>query len=77
MLSVQLFEQARAELPSLMAEIEGGELSNLREWLREKVHQHGRKFTLDELTERVLGTGLSAGPYLAYLKERYGEIYGL
>jgi carboxypeptidase Taq len=77
MLSVQLFERAKAEMPDLATEIERGELSNLRQWLREKVHQHGRKFTLDQLTARVLGTSLSSGPYLAYLRERYGEIYGL
>jgi carboxypeptidase Taq len=77
MLSVQLFDQAKAEVPDLLAEIERGELSNLRQWLGEKVHQHGRKFTLDELTERVLGTGLSSESYLAYLRDRYGEIYGL
>jgi carboxypeptidase Taq len=77
MLSVQLFEQAKGEVPALMAEIERGELGSVREWLREKVHRHGRKFTLNELTERVLGTGLSSGPYLAYLRERYGGIYGL
>jgi carboxypeptidase Taq len=77
MLSVQLFEWATAEVPDLMAEIECGQLGSLRQWLVEKVHRHGRKFTLDELTARVLGTGLRAEPYLAYLRERYGEIYGL
>jgi carboxypeptidase Taq len=77
MLSVQLFEQAKADVPALVAEIERGQLSSLREWMREAIHQHGRKFTLDELTERALGEGLSPEPYLAYLRERYGEIYDL
>ena len=77
MLSVQLWEQAQSEVPDLVAQIERGELTSLREWMREAIHQHGRKFTLDELTERALGEGPSSEPYLAYLQARYGEIYDL
>ena len=77
MLSVQLFERALSDLPDLWDQIERGELGGLVGWMREKVHQHGRKFTLDEIAARVLGTGPSPQPYLRYLRERYGEIYGL
>lgn len=75
MLSVQLFERAQAEIPDLISQIEAGKLGELLAWLREKVHRHGLKFTLDEITERILGTELSPEPYLRYLRERYGEIY--
>ncbi len=75
MLSVQLFERAQAEIPDLISQIEAGKLGELSAWLREKVHRHGLKFTLDEITERILGTELSPEPYLRYLRERYGEIY--
>ena len=77
MLSVQLFEKAEESIPDLMGQIESGRLGDLLSWLRENVHQHGRKFTLDELTQRVLGQKLSPQPYLRYLHQRYGEIYGL
>jgi len=77
MLSVQLYARARADLPDLEAQLERGQLAPLRQWMADHVHQHGRKFTLDELADRVLGTPLSPDPYLAYLRERYGEIYGL
>lgn len=77
MLSVQLFEKAQEEIPDLISQIECGRLESLLEWLGAKIHTHGRKFTLDELTDRVLGESLSPEPYLRYLQERYGEIYGL
>jgi len=77
MLSVQLFQKAEAELPDLESQIAAGRLDGLVAWLREQIHQHGRKFTLAELTQRVLGTSLSPQPYLHYLRERYGGIYGL
>jgi carboxypeptidase Taq len=77
MLSVQLYERAQADLPDLESQLERGQLAPLRGWMADHVHQHGRKFTLDELTDRVLGAPLSPAPYLAYLRQRYGEIYGL
>ena len=77
MLSVQLYEAAEAAIPDLASQIETGRLGALLGWLRENVHQHGRKFTMSELTQRVLGANLSPKPYLRYLRNRYGEIYGL
>ena len=36
-----------------------------------------RKFTADELIRRVTGSDLDAGPYIAYLRAKYGELYEL
>ena len=45
--------------------------------LREKVHRHGRKFMSKELLQRVVGSSIDSGPYLKYLRAKFGEIYGL
>jgi carboxypeptidase Taq len=75
--SVQLFDQAVKDVPSIPGRIAQGEFSDLLGWLRERVHQHGRKYTLNELAVRVTGEPLQSRSYLAYLKGKYGEIYGL
>ncbi len=75
LVSVQFYEQARQEIPSIPQEIERGEFSNLLAWLREHVHRHGRKFMPAELVRRVTGGRLSAEPFMGYLKAKYGEIY--
>ena len=49
----------------------------LPSWLRARLHKHGRKFTSNELLQRITGSGLNPAPYLKYLKTKYGEIYGL
>lgn len=77
LLAVQLYEQARADLPGLEDGFARGEFAPLLDWLRENVHRHGRKFTLPELVERVTGGPLSPEPYAAYLRTKLGEIYGL
>ena len=75
--SVQLYNTALRDVPSLPSQIEHGEFGELLSWLRTNLHQHGRKFTLDELARRITGEPLTTKPYLGYLKKKYGEIYGL
>ena len=76
-ISAQLWERIRRELPDLDDQVRAGELSALREWLRENVHRHGRKYMPAELLERVVGGGLDPQPLLGYLREKFGAIYGL
>ena len=48
----------------------------LREWLRDNLHRYGRKFTPQEMLQRVAGAPLDAGPYLGYLRDKVGELTG-
>jgi carboxypeptidase Taq len=74
--SVQIWERARADLPSLDDDIERGEFAPLRDWLREHLHRHGRSFPPSELLERAAGGPLDAGPYLRYLRGKVDELTG-
>jgi carboxypeptidase Taq len=75
--SVQIWEKVREAIPDLDEQFEQGEFGALREWLRDNLHRHGRKFTPRETLERVVGGPMDAGPYIRYLKEKMGGIYGL
>lgn len=76
-MSAQLFDAARRAEPSLVEEIGRGEFGSLLGWLREHVHAHGRKYFPQDLLERATGSRLTPEPYLRYLWEKYGEIYGV
>ena len=76
-LSVQLWDRMQADHPGIEDEISRGEFENLLTWQQEHVMQHGRKFTLPELTERVTGGPLRWEPYVDYLRDRYGSVYGI
>lgn len=77
-LSVQLFEKANADLDGQIAgQIGRGEFGPLLGWLRENVHQWGRKYLPTELVQRVTGGPLDPAPYLNYLHAKFGAIYGL
>ena len=75
--SVPLFRQAEADLDNLDRQIAEGEFAPLLAWLREHIHQHGRKLQAPDLLERVTGHALSAEPWLDYVRSKFGAIYGL
>jgi carboxypeptidase Taq len=73
----QLWERAHNDMPELDENIAAGDLSPLREWLRERVHRHGSKFSTTELLAREVGEPILIHPYTDYLKRKLGEVYGL
>ena len=75
--AAQLWARIEEDIPDLKQRIEGGQLSDLLGWLRENVHRHGAKFEPMELLTRVTGSGLTAQPYLRYLRDKFGEVYRL
>jgi carboxypeptidase Taq len=70
-LSIQIWEQARAALPGIDEQIERGEFGELHAWLRENIYSLGRKLTPAETVERVVGGPIDAQPYLAYLRGKF------
>jgi len=76
-LSAQFYAAAEAANPGLEADFARKDFSRLHGWLRENVYRHGRRWTPGELIERATGQALTAGPYLKYLRGKYGELYGV
>jgi carboxypeptidase Taq len=77
LIGAQLTEAIRRDVPGLDAQLAAGQFGPLLAWLRERVHRHGRKFTPDELTERATGAPVQAGPWIAYVRQKFGALYGL
>jgi carboxypeptidase Taq len=76
-MSVQIWEQASSDLGDLDARIERGEFGELREWLRERLHRHGSKFTPRETLLRAAGSPIDPEPYVRYLKGKLGQVAGV
>lgn len=75
LMAAQLFDTALAAHPSLPEEFAAGEFGTLRSWLHDNIHVHGRKFTANELLQRITGGGLDAGPYVDYLTAKFCDVY--
>jgi carboxypeptidase Taq len=76
-LSVQLLETAKENLGDLNGMFAAGQYAPLLGWLTEHVHQHGKTYLPPELIARATGKALTAKPYLAYLKNKFSDLYEL
>jgi len=77
LISNQLWEKINEDIPALSDQIQKGNFGELLSWLRENVHRHGKKFKPQTLVKKVVGTTISPEPYLKYLNDKFGSIYGL
>lgn len=77
LVSVQLWERIRQDLPDLDDQMARGEFANLLEWLRANIHRLGARYEPQDLVQRATGSKIDPQPYLRYLKAKYGQIYGL
>ncbi len=77
LVSAQLWEAIQRDIPDLEDQIRAGRFEALLIWLREKIHYHGRKYEPQELVQRVTGSKIDPAPYLRYLRNKFGPIYGL
>jgi len=75
--AAQFYAAARQALPGLDRQVAAGEMTPLREWLRNNVHRHGMRYRADALCERVTGEPLSVAPFVSYVRDRFRPLYGL
>ncbi|MBN1993539.1 MAG: carboxypeptidase M32 [Anaerolineae bacterium] len=77
-LSLQFYHRAWQDIPDLPEQFSRGEFGALLSWFKNNIHRHGRKFTANELIEQVTGAKqIEVGPYLSYIKQKFGKIYQL
>ncbi|HEX8460346.1 MAG TPA: carboxypeptidase M32 [Segetibacter sp.] len=73
--AAQLWKQAKTDVANLELNIaENGSTAPLLNWLREKVHAHGRFYTSDELCMKITGKKLDSTVFVNYLREKLDEI---
>jgi carboxypeptidase Taq len=72
--SVQIWERAKAAIPDVEDQIERGELGELHSWLRENLYSLGSKYPPLETIERIAGGPIDPEPYLAYLRDKLGAL---
>lgn len=73
----QIVERAQQDLPELWDQVRRGDLLPLKAWLNANVHRKGCLFPPDRFIEDLTGSPPSAEPFVRYLKEKFGAIYGL
>ncbi len=75
--AASLFGAAKRDLTGLDESVARGQLLPLRDWLRLKIHREGYRTFAEELVTRVTGRGLTDEDFIAYLRAKYSELYGV
>ena len=71
----QLFLAAEDQDNTIAPGIRQGNTAPLLDWLRQKVHRHGRRYTSEELCRNATGKTLDIQYFLHYLLDKYKKIY--
>jgi carboxypeptidase Taq len=76
-LSAQFHAAAARDIGDLDGLVAAGDFAPLRDWLRDRVHRHGRSKPVDALVRDATGSPLDVEPYLAYLRVKYEALTGV
>jgi carboxypeptidase Taq len=76
-LSGQFYTAARRAIPNLHQQWEEANFGPLHTWLSDNIYRHGRKYSTQELVQRITGDPIELAPYKEYLTTKYSAIYGL
>jgi carboxypeptidase Taq len=69
--AAQLFNAAESDLGSLDEAFAAGEFQSLRNWLREKIHRHGKRYSPTQLIGKATGSPPDPSALLVSLSDRY------
>ena len=72
-----LHEALREAVPNLDDDLARGETGAATAWLRENLQRHGSLYEPAEVIEKASGHVPNEAPLLAYLKDKFGTLYGL
>jgi len=76
--AAQLAHYCELDIPDMQDKISQGKFAEIKEWLTEKVHKHGKRHqSLDEHLKAELGEELNPKYFIKYLEEKYSELYNV
>lgn len=77
MYASQFYNAMKQDVPDLENWIREGRFQSIRKWLGQKIHVKGKLLSTEALMKEVTGETLNPSYFIAYLKNKYHEIYRL
>ena len=75
--SAQFYDTMKKDMPDMDQQLERGEFAPTLQWLRDNIHKKGGMYEAEELVEEVTGEPPSHEPFMAYLENKFGGLYGI
>ncbi len=77
MYACQYYQALKRDVPDIEDQVSQGKLEPVKKWLNQNIHSKGRLYSAEGLCQRVTGEVLNPEYFIGYLKNKYGEIYGI
>jgi len=74
--SGQITAAITKDLPNWRNQLSQGKLNLVNDWLKKNIYSQGDLNDPEELIKKATGRNLDSEPYLQYLNEKYGNLYG-
>lgn len=75
--AAQFFAQAEKDISKLTELIAANNTKPLLDWLRDNIHQHGKRYSATDLCKRITGEPLNADYFMTYAEKKYEVIYSV
>lgn len=76
--AAQLYHYCQQDITDIESKIENGDFQPIKDWLKVKVHQHGKRYaSLDTMLHDQLGEPLNPKYFIDYLTTKYTDLYQL
>ncbi len=69
-------EALTKEIPEIETMISAGEFQPIFNWLRDKIHIHGQRFSPTDLIRHATGKKPSSEPLIHYLETKFSQLFG-
>ena len=69
--AAQFWQKIKQDIPHVDADLLAGNSSNIWGWLKQNAYPYGRKYSSEQLCEKITGSVLQSKFFLDYAKEKY------
>jgi carboxypeptidase Taq len=73
--AAQFYNAAEIAIPGLEDHLKSGNFNILLNWLRKNIHINGRRYTSEELCQKITGEGINIRHFMQYVTNKYRFIY--
>ena len=75
--AAQLWASMNEQIGDINERMAGGRFEEIHNWLSQNIYRHGSLYSSHELIERACGRPLASSDYIAYLRNKFSEVYRL
>ena len=76
-LAAQLDHHIRQDIDDFDGNLREGAFGELHDWLTDKIHRHGARYTTPALIREATGEDYTADYFIDYVTAKFGDLYGL